>query len=196
MSPVDDAFTLFDDTSLDHVSHGLTSHDDANDAMTRFLGNQPIHARMRTRDQRHSPPGVIASSTPVWLDAYTTRSGDDPRLVGTRAIPRTCLCGRLVLVGYDAPVIAGLATVDPYQATPQLEAAAVILATATYQLWGDPGRYELTPRHVPGLRALGTKRPAGDVLVVLAHTCHRPPLATTPLPAPARPARPGDVVPF
>lgn len=142
---------------------------------------------------RHAPD---ASSTPAWLAAYTTRSGDDPRLVGTRAIPRTCPCGRLVLVGYDAPVIAGLATVDPYAATPQLEAAAVILATATYQLWGDPGRYELTPRHVPAVRTVGVKRPASDVLVVLAHTCYRPPLATTPLPAPHRPAHPGDVAPF
>lgn len=135
-------------------------------------------------------------STPPWLAAYTTRSGDDPRLVGTRAIPRTCPCGRLVLVGYDAPAIAGLATVDPYTATPQLEAAAVILATPTYQLWGDPGRYELTPRHIPGVRTVGTKRPASDVLVVLAHRCDRPTLATTPLPAPHRPARPGDVAPF
>lgn len=139
---------------------------------------------------RHAP------STPPWLTAYSTMSGDDPRLVGTRAIPRTCTCGHLVLVGYDAPRIAGLATVDPYQATPQLEAAAVILATATYQLWGEPGRYELTPRHIPGVRTLGMKRPAGDVVVVLAHVCHRTPLATTPLPAPRRPARPGDVVPF
>lgn len=137
-----------------------------------------------------------APSTPAWLAAYATTSGDDPRLVGTGAVPRTCRCGRLVLVGYDAPAIAGLAIADPFRATPPLEAAAVILATPTYQLWGEPGRYELTTRHHPGVRTVGMKRPASDVVVLLGHDCTRPALATEPLPAPPHAARPGDVIPF
>lgn len=138
------------------------------------------------------------SSEPAWLTAYTTRTGADPnpRLAGTRAIPRPCpTCARLTLTGYDAPLIAGLATTDPYLLTPNLEAAALILARPTYQLWGAPGRYELTPRspiHITGLRL-----PSADhVPVVAAHDCPRPPLSTTPLPMHALPPTHDGPPPF
>ncbi|MFD6094558.1 hypothetical protein ACFWGN_20800 [Oerskovia sp. NPDC060338] len=122
-------------------------------------------------------------STPAWVIAFETRTGATATLAGGRAIPRPCSsCRAWTLTGYDAPLIADTATVDPYAATPLQEAAALILAVATYQLWGTPGRYHLTPRHLPGLRILGHHPPATHVTVVIAHTC-RPPLATQPLPA-------------
>jgi hypothetical protein len=119
----------------------------------------------------------------TWVDAYTTRTGmPDPRLAGTLAKPHHCRhCARLLLVGYDSPTLADLATVDPYVLTPALEAAAVILARPTWQLWGPPGRYQLTARtpvRITGLALI----PADRCVVVATHHCGRPPLTHTPLP--------------
>lgn len=110
--------------------------------------------------------------------------GDDAALAGTRAVPRWCrTCRRAVLAGYDAPVLAGLAIADPYRATWQQEAAAVILARPTWWLAGPwPTRGELIPRHTPALRPLGVRPPADQVLVVIGHDCNTPPLATGLLP--------------
>lgn len=130
----------------------------------------------------------MTATTPRWVDAYTTRTGlPDPRLTGTTAQPRHCAtCRLLVLTGWDAPLLAALATTDPYQLTPHLEAAAVILDIPTYHLWGVPGRYELTPRHTPGIIPIGRMPSADQCVVVAAHHCGRPPLSTVPLPTRAR----------
>jgi hypothetical protein len=186
VTAVDDAFTLFDDAYQNHASHPLTSNDDTNDAMTRFLGNQPKHARMRTRSG-HTPNRPNASSsppaTPHWVTALEARTGGTARLTSGGAIPAPCTtCGRWTLQGYDAPRCAGHAITDPHPLTPALEAACVILAVPTWQLWGSPDRYELTPRHEPGVPPIGTARPAGDVVVLAAHHCGRPPLAPDPIP--------------
>lgn len=126
------------------------------------------------------------NGTPYWLQAYATRTGHDPTLVGTRAVPRWCRdCRRLVIAGYDSPLIATLAIVDPHPLTPQLEAAAVVLARPTWRLWGVPGRYELTARTPCTLRGLVLPRAGPDVLVLAAHRCDHPPLTRAPLPAPA-----------
>jgi|GEM_PF-1185678 len=127
-------------------------------------------------------------TTPHWLQAHATRTGNDPTLTGTRARPRWCrTCRRLVLAGYDAPLAAGLAITDPHPLTPQLETAAVLLARPTYRLWGTtPDTYELTPRtptyppHIPLPPASPT------VIVLTAHNCDRPPLTHAPLPTPHR----------
>lgn len=126
------------------------------------------------------------ATTPRWLHAYATTTGDDPTLAGTRAVPRWCRdCRHLVLAGYDSPLIATLAICDPHPLTAQLEAAAVILARPTWRLWGAPGRYELTPR-TPAWTASTRLAPAGpDVLVLASHHCGRPPLTREPLPVPA-----------
>lgn len=119
----------------------------------------------------------------VWVDAYTTRTGmPDPRLAGVTAKPRHCTtCGRLTLAGYDSPACADLAITDPYALTPTLEAAAVILARPTWQLWGAPGRYELTAR--TPTRLLGVRLvPADRCVVVATHDCTHPPLSRTALP--------------
>lgn len=118
-----------------------------------------------------------------WVEGYQTKTGmPDPRTTGTTAQPRHCTtCGRLVLAGYDAPMLAGLAVTDPYPLTPALEAAAVILARPTWRVWGTPGRYELThrtPETDPTVRLLGADR----CVVVASHHCHHPPLARAPLP--------------
>lgn len=133
---------------------------------------------------------MTAATKPRWIDAYETASGmPDPRLAGTAAKPRHCKgCGLLVLAGFDAPLIAHLAIVDPYAATPVLEAAAVILDIPTYRLHGMPGGYELAPRFIPGQTPSCTHAAAGgDVVVVLAHVCGRRPLATIALPTRASP---------
>jgi hypothetical protein len=122
-------------------------------------------------------------SVPAWVTALETRTGTTATLTSGRAIPRPCpTCHAWTLTGYDAPLLADTATVDPYAATPLQEAAALHLQIATYRLWGTPGRYQLTPRHTPGLRVLGRHPAATEATVVIAHTC-RPPLATQPLPA-------------
>lgn len=130
----------------------------------------------------------MTTTTPHWVDAYQTKTGmPDPRLVGLGAQPRHChTCGLLVLAGYDAPACADLATCDPYVLTPALETAAVILGRPTWQLWGHPGRYELTAR-TPAL-LLGVRLVPADQCVVLAtHQCGRPPLSIAALPT--RPPR-------
>ena len=116
--------------------------------------------------------------------ALATRRGDDPTLTGTNAHTRHCAtCGRTVIAGYDAPLMAGLAITDPYRATWRDEAAAVILARPTWQLAGPwPTRGELINRHWPGLHPIATRRPADQVTVLIAHHCGTPPIATQPLP--------------
>ncbi|TKR27151.1 hypothetical protein FA014_01990 [Cellulomonas hominis] len=134
-----------------------------------------------------------------WLAALATRTGQDPGLLGTKAVPRWCArCRRLVLAGYDAPVCATLCIADPYRLTPQLEAACVILARPTYQLWGiDAGRLKLTSRHIPGFVQARDFPPADHVVVLAAHDCDRPPLTLDPLPEPRYGAvQPGDVPPY
>lgn len=118
------------------------------------------------------------------MRAVLEKRGEDPDLAGTRAVPRWCrTCRRAVLAGYDAPVLGGLAIVDPFRATWQQEAAAVLLARPTWWLAGPwPIRGELIARHHPGIPDVGIRAPADQVLVVIAHDCTRPPLATTPLP--------------
>lgn len=145
----------------------------------------------------HETPMPPEPSTPAWVTAIETRTGGELRLTSGRAIPAPCSrCGRWTLQGYDAPRCAGLAIVDPNPLDPTLEAACVILAIPTWQLWGTPGRYELTPRHEPGVRHAATHRPATDVVVVAAHRCGHPPLApetvriTRPRPPAARDAPP------
>ena len=133
-----------------------------------------------------------------WLDAYTTSSGlPDPRLAGTAAKPRHCSdCGRLVLAGYDAPVCAHLAVVDPYRATAQLETAAVLTGRATYHLRGVPGDYQLTPRHFPGVLPIVPYRRADECVVVITHSCDLPALSTIPLPTQSeKHAIPADAAP-
>lgn len=146
---------------------------------------------------RETARGAHPSSTRRGaVRAVLEARGDDPALAGTRAATRWCrTCRRVVLAGYDAPVLAGLAVVDPFRATWRDEAAAVVLGRASWWLAGPwPIRGELIPRHTPGQHPLGTKPPADDVLVVLAHACGTPPLATAPLPArttaTARPTNP------
>lgn len=129
---------------------------------------------------------MTPTTTPRWLTSYASTTGDDPALTGTRAVPRWCrTCRRLVIAGYDSPLLADLAICDPHPLTPQLEAAAVILARPTWRLSGAPGRYELTPRtpaYIGGLRL----PPADgvDVVVVAAHDCYHPPLTHAHLPTP------------
>jgi hypothetical protein len=126
---------------------------------------------------------MTAPPQPPWLRAHLAHTGDDPTLTGTHAHPRHCkTCGHLTLTGYDAPLIAGLAITNPNPLTPQLETAAVILAIPTWRLWGTPGHYELTPRHIPGLHTIGRHPPASDVTVLAAHQCGTPPLSHAPLP--------------
>lgn len=116
--------------------------------------------------------------------AVATRRGDDPALVGTRAVPRHCRsCGRAVIAGYDAPVMGGLAVTDPYALTPLDEAAAVILAWPTWWLAGPwPSWAELVVRHRPELTPIGTRPRADKVTVVAEHRCQSPPLGRTPIP--------------
>jgi hypothetical protein len=119
----------------------------------------------------------------TWVDAYTTRTGmPDPRLAGTLAKPHHCRhCGRLLLIGYDSPALADLASVDPYRLDPRAETAAVILARPTWQLWGPPGRYELTartPARITGLALV----PTDQCVVVATHHCGSPPLTRLTLP--------------
>lgn len=140
---------------------------------------------------------TAATSTPRWLQAYATRTGADPAL-GTTAVPRHCrTCRRLILAGYDAPTLAGLALVDPYALTPQLEAAAVILAVGTWRLWGAPGGYELTSRHEPRVhRPERLTSAGGDVVVVAEHRCEFPPLSHIPLPTRNARTTDPDRIPF
>lgn len=104
-----------------------------------------------------------------------------PRPNNTHAKPAICRCGATVLRGYDAPLIAAQATVDPIQATPAEEAAAwLTLHLGTWRLWGRPGHYELTRRTFPGQQALDVKTTALEVPVLIEHRCGSPPLATGP----------------
>lgn len=138
-------------------------------------------------------PAQTTPSTPPWVTALEARTGALASLASGRAVARPCTrCRRWTLQGYDAPLIAGHAVVDPNPLTPQLEAAAVILAMPTWQLWGRPGAYQLTPRHEPGVHYIGTARPAGDVVVLAAHRCAYPPLAPDSIPATR--SRTADVV--
>lgn len=127
-----------------------------------------------------TPPNP-RTSTPRWLALYETKTGAPARLASGRAIPHHCTCGRLTLTGYDDHICAFQATVDPYAATPQLEAAALILGIPTYQLWNSPPRYELS-RRTPFPAAPQELTLASQCVVVLAHDCNRRPLATQPLP--------------
>jgi hypothetical protein len=137
------------------------------------------------------------NATPRWLAAYATRTGADPALVGTRAVPRHCrTCRRLVLAGYDSDVAGWLAIVDPYRLTPQLEAACVVLARRTYKLRGVAGHYELVPRYSPAVLPFGPRPSADDVVVVAEHHCGTPPLSLTPLPTTAHITNPDGPPPF
>lgn len=136
-------------------------------------------------------------TTPTWQQLHATKTGDHPALIGTRAQIRNCShCGLIVLAGYDSHLMANLAITDPYLLTPQLEAAAVILAIRTYHARGITGRYELTNRHTPGITrpAWVTYPPANQVPVVAAHRCGIPALSRQPLPlaAPATSWGKGD----
>jgi hypothetical protein len=125
---------------------------------------------------------VAAHSEPAWVAAFTRAHGATPTLASGRALPRPCpRCGRWTLVGLDAPRCAGLARTDPHPLTPQLEAAAVILATPTWQLWNFVGRHELTPRYEPGVPPHARLEPADHVVVLAAHVCGRPPLSRATL---------------
>ena len=142
-----------------------------------------------------APRGVVRA-------AIATRRGEHPSLIGTNAVTRHCRrCGRLVLAGWDAPVMAGLAVVDPYAATWRDEAAAVILARPTWRLLGPwPTRGELTPRHQPGLPDYGIRQPLADpdnrILVVIAHQCGTPPVAHRPLPTKSAETKYPNTPPF
>ncbi|GMA22266.1 hypothetical protein GCM10025864_44920 [Luteimicrobium album] len=125
---------------------------------------------------------AAATSEPAWVTAFTTTHGATPTLASGRALPRPCpRCARWTVVGLDAPRCAGLARCDPHPLTPQLEAAAVILDTPTWQLWTFAGRHELTPRHEPHVPPLARLAPADHVVVLAAHVCGRPPLSRAPL---------------
>jgi hypothetical protein len=117
------------------------------------------------------------------IQATAPSRGEDPTLTGTRARTRHCrTCGHLVIAGYDNHVMAALAITDPYRATWQDEAAAVILARPTYRLLGPwPTHAELVPRHQPDIPPTAHHPPAEQVIVLIAHRCGTPPLATTPL---------------
>ena len=77
-----------------------------------------------------------------------------------------------------------LAICDPNPLTPQLEAAAVILRIRTYQLWGNPGHYELSPRHQPDgcIYSWTHHRPADQTTVLAEHRCGKPPLTNAVIP--------------
>lgn len=157
--------------------------------------SEHIHARMRAHAAAATCPD-LSPVIPWWAQAYETRTGGELRLTSGKAIPARCdRCGAWTLHGYDAPLMAGLAVVDPNPLTPVLEAAAVVLDLPTYQLWGAPGRWSLTPRHEPGVRRIGTARPAGDVIALAAHTC-RPPLSSAHLRMTARTPARTDQPPF
>lgn len=137
------------------------------------------------------------TTTPAWLNAYDVSTGDDPALRGTRAVPRHCrTCRRLVLAGYDGHVAAWLAVVDPYQLSPQLEAACVVLARRTYRLRGVPGTYELIPRFSPAVLPFGPRPSADAVVVVAEHDCGTPPLSHQHLPTPSHITNPDGPPPF
>lgn len=120
--------------------------------------------------------------------AIETRLGLPLGLASGYAKPGHCPhCGLAVIAGYDAPAIATLAIVDPYQATPLDEAAAIILGLPTWQLHGTPGRHTLSGRTHPGVPPLGTHTPATECVVVIRHRCGYRPLATGP---PIRTANP------
>jgi hypothetical protein len=137
------------------------------------------------------------TTSPPWLAAYDLSTGDDPALRGRRAVPRHCrTCRRLVLAGYDGHVAAWLAVVDPYQLTPQLEAACVVLARRTYRLRGLPGSYELNPRYSPAVQPFAPRPSAADVLVVAEHHCDTPPLSRQHLPTPRHLTNPDGPPPF
>lgn len=128
-------------------------------------------------DDTPTPKPPSTPGTPWWARAYETRTGSELRLAGDRLIPARHDCGAWILHGYDAPIAAVHVHLDPNPLTPALEAACVILAIPTYQLWGTPGRWFVTIRHQPGLARLGRVPPADDVVVLAAHQCGRPPLS-------------------
>lgn len=100
-----------------------------------------------------------------------TRLGLPLGLANGYAKPGHCpRCGRVILAGYDAPLIAGLAIVDPYRLTMQLETAAIILHRPTYQLHGRL-HHMLTNRTWPGVPKPWPSKPADQVVVVAAHKC-------------------------
>lgn len=136
------------------------------------------------------PTPAPRPSQPAWVTAYITRTGNpDPRRLGRNARPRTCPgCGRLTLVGADHHRIAAHPTVDPHPLTPALEAGAVLLAIATYELRGEPPTWELHARTFPGVPTWPLK-PADSCRVVAAHSCTRPPLTTATLTIRARTAQ-------
>ncbi|GAB2457678.1 hypothetical protein [Xylanimonas ulmi] len=126
-------------------------------------------------------PSPRRNDRPWWADAYETRTGSELRLAGDRLIPARHDCGRWILTGYDAPTLATAVNLDPNPLTALLEAACVILAIPTYRLWGNPGRWSVTPRHEPGLTYLGRAPNADTVTVIAAHACNRPPLTSAQL---------------
>lgn len=126
-----------------------------------------------------------------------TTTGLPIGLSGGQAKPGTCpTCGRVVLVGYDAPVAAFLAVTDPYRLTPALDAAAWILDRATYRLHGDPGTHVLERRTTPGAPNCPCTVPATETTVLAEHKCGRP-LGGTPIPLRAeKTATPADSDPI
>jgi hypothetical protein len=130
------------------------------------------------------------------LRAIAVRAGHDPHLPGTTARARHCRgCSRLVLAGYDAPVCACLAIVDPHRLTPDLEAAAAVLGRMTYRLHGAPDAYQLAyraPQYPPVVELV----PADLCVVVAAHDCGRPPLPGEPVPTRVTPVAYPDDPPF
>jgi len=121
-------------------------------------------------------------STPHWVRAYETQTGAAVRLSGGKAIPAPCpRCRRWCLTGYDAPLCALQAWVDPSPLTLALEGAAVVLGRTTYRLWGAAGRWELAWRIAPGTPVIGRPTPADACTVLAEHVCNSAPLSREPL---------------
>lgn len=130
-------------------------------------------------------PPKTRDQIPRWITNAETELGAPLTLASGKTKPHKCpTCGAWTLTGYDAHIMATQVFVDPFLATPKNELAAIILGIPTYNLWGNPPRFELTPRHQPDdTHPIGTENPAnpGTTNVVIAHT-HKPPLANLPLP--------------
>ncbi len=127
-------------------------------------------------------PAPTRRSKPDWRKTAATKLGTHEKLIGNTAIPRACpTCGRTCLIGWDAPLCAGLAICDPATLTIQLEAACIILDRPTYRLWGTPGQYQLTEKYYPGLPPTGKPPPTTSNRVLAAHRCGKP-LGGTPIP--------------
>lgn len=108
-----------------------------------------------------APP---ASAIPAWLQQHlTTRGLWDADGVARKVRARRCRrCGKLTLVGLDAPRCAGTATTDPRPLSALGEAAALILGLGTYALRFAAGHLELDRRGTFEIRG----SPAGAVRVL------------------------------